>query len=109
MKIFIAAAALAVALPSMAFAQATGGHAGHGEHHGTAHGAGHGAAAKHGEDKPCCPPGKDGKMAACCEKARKEGKKMPCCDHQQHKAAGHGAGHGEGHGAHGGHAGDKAD
>ena len=104
MKIFIAAAALAVAFPSMAAAQATGGHAGHGEHHGS-HGAGHGDAARHGEDKPCCPD-KDGKMAACCEKARKEGKKMPCCDHEQHKAAGHG----EGHGAHGGdHAGHKAD
>lgn len=95
MKIFVAAAALAFAFPSMAAAQATGHHAGH-------H-AGHDAA-KHGEEKPCCPD-KDGKTAECCVKARKEGKKMPCCDHEQHKAAGHG----EGHGAHGDHAGHKAD
>lgn len=108
MKIFVAAAALAVAFPSMALAQATSGHAGHGEAH-----AGHAAhdAAKHGDQKPCCPHGKDGKMAECCEKAKREGKGMPCCDHDQHKAAGHGEGNKEGHGAHhgGDHAGHKAD
>ena len=92
MKMFIAAAALAVAFPSAAFAQAAG-HSAHGQHHGTDHSA-HADHAQKGEEKPCCPHGKDGKMAECCAKAKREGKKMPCCDHKDgahgdHKAAGH--------------------
>jgi hypothetical protein len=74
MKTLIAAAALIVALPAAANAQAAP--PAHAEHHGDKHGSGHGEehkdCCKHknadGTPMDCCKPAKDGKRAACCDK-----------------------------------------
>jgi hypothetical protein len=71
MKILIAAAALIVALPAAANAQAA--QPAHAEHkHGSGHGEEHKDCCKHknadGTPMDCCKPAKDGKRAACCDK-----------------------------------------
>ncbi len=100
MKTIFAAAALALAIPSLAAAQAqqapqhSGQHQGHGQHQQGQH-DGHEGHAGH---KGCCPEGEKGAMKPCCEKAMREGQKMPCCAKADAKKAGDAA-----HQGHSGH------
>jgi Ni/Co efflux regulator RcnB len=73
MKLFIAAAALIVALPAAAQAQSQPAQAEHhGEHKGMDHGKEHKGCCEHknadGTPMDCCKLGKDGTRPACCEK-----------------------------------------
>ena len=76
MKTLIAAAALLVALPAVASAQAQPAPAEHAEHHGEHkgmdHGKDHKGCCEHkkadGSPMDCCKPGKDGTRPACCDK-----------------------------------------
>jgi hypothetical protein len=91
MKILIAAAALAVALPAMASAQTAApaaGHAGHAPRQASMagdHPAGHGSDDKGGEHKGCC-----------FDMAAKAEGKMACCDEHGGDKASSSAGH-QGH------------
>ena len=88
MKTIIAAVALVIALPAAANAQAAQpGHADHhADHKGMDHGKEHKDCCKHknadGTPMDCCKPGKDGKMAACCEKHAE--KQDAHAGHKQH-------------------------
>ncbi len=72
MKLFIAAAALLVAMPAAAQTQPAAHAEHHGEHKGMDHGKDHKGCCEHknadGTPMDCCKPAKDGTRPACCDK-----------------------------------------
>ena len=76
MKMFVAAIALAIAVPAAAQGQQNQpvDHSQHGQPAGDHEG--------HGKKDGCCDHEGDGKKMDCCAKAKAAGKKMECCDKQ---------------------------